>query len=332
MTINFLEDLRDGKFPSPTQKNFKLEDWNGYAHKYNITDENTLKIIEIGFFFHNLFTVIRQLVTSTPDQTNQISRTESLKYLVGKVNQQICTKTGIILDNNVVRECDMGELAKSISEVDWLKVALTPRFNNHSIKCNREINDEIFLASIYSVYENLWLGILYNALEFSFDASKKTFWIFQKDNQEQMAAFIAQKRRVKRMQHEALIALTLPSELCNLSFLNVKLTGRRATFYSEINNENLSKYNLVFINRLYEFKESFPTELLNIRCSKYSFNINEVLEIVRNLSIISASIVEQLESRKITNITLYAPILNQTNMVKAVSFRQTCVNQDKNKH
>ncbi|ARB91045.1 hypothetical protein A6J40_02075 [Legionella longbeachae] len=318
MSKDFLQDLRKSKIPSPTNPNFNLDEWQKHIDVYDLKDKKSLMIHSAGvIIYQQLLTIkkyYKELVSNNVNKNDLIP----IQYIIGRVNKERIILENSFLSNNSYNFnsiTSVNHINGSVSIIEsakfvlnyWLLPDMKYKKSNELV-----LDQQITLSSFQNVYENLWLGTLYGSLEFKIDNVKKKLLFLEKNNQKQLSSFIAQKRRLKRQLEQIFLC---PKSLENITFkcLKIVINGRKQKYFISNNNnsEFLGNINLIYLNKLANLYEYFPTTLLKENVNDLSFTIEEILITLRHLVLMSYDLMNSFIKREILRNTLYAPKINK---------------------
>lgn len=314
----FFELIKKENLKTPTQKGFKLQKWEEAWNSVKATStEKDLKIYVAGKIIFNLLEEIRVELGSlyrekTPDITNiqllmayiSISNRDRVvmakKYNSSKINIHSAT----VSDNAAGNEITFQEIADGA--VDGLEKAIY--FCKKRIDESKEltkgkepvselhfINRESTLSQLYGMYENYWHAILWCNFEIiEADKENKIFIIMQPKDRYEVGAAVSQIRKSRLEAQTAAIVMSpdIYRLFDNDKYLTLeKMDNKRKILTLSVKN---APNEIKFINSNWQVKsmhliDFFPEEVLT-KNSALGFSINEVLEVFRNLVILSSII------------------------------------------
>lgn len=183
----------------------------------------------------------------------------------------------------------------------------------HYIKSTESgLDIQMILSSFQNIYENLWLGTLYGSLEFKIDKIQKEITFFEKNNQRQLSSFIAQRRRFKRQLEQ--IYLDHKFIETNFKYLKIDIKGRKQNYLISSSSEFICNINLIYLNKLFYLYEYFPNNLLKDNINGATFTVDEILFILRYLTLLTCDLMDSLTKGQILDNKLYAPKINKTKL------------------
>ncbi|STX39612.1 hypothetical protein [Legionella feeleii] len=268
-----------------------------------------------GVIIYHLLSTIRIYLTSPPNQNTTLNRTSAVRFIIGRCNFE---RIRIIKNhlNNSHETNFFGANSSLADSVDAIKHCLDANLSSKTPNSLRSLPDQISLSSLYEAYSKLWNGIMYQQLEFQINSAKHILEFREKADDLKLACVRAQTRRLRRSLNDY-ISLRNANNYKDV-YLDICLNGRKRKIFKSKNNTDLDNYNLSLISQYVSFLETYPETLLKETNTK-GFCIYEVIEIYRNISILSFSIQKQLSERKDSdNCEFYAPILNKTQIAKSL--------------
>ena len=348
---SFFDKIKNKSIKTPTQRGFSLSKWDKcWEDCKDGASERNQKLHLAGVIIFNLLEEIRnELKTLYKEQAPDIDNTQLLLAYVSLSNRDRAimsskqrTKnknvhSATITNKTVGNEITLQEV--SDGAVDGLEKAIyfcKNRINNsQDIGKGKKpldiiyfIEKEAILSQLYGIYENYWHAILwndYNLIEV--DKEKKRYIVEQPMDQYEIGSHVSQIRKSRLGAQSAMIA-TSPNILKFFDenkYITVVKSGRNKKLLCKaIKNadEEIKARNSDWQTSSMFLSQNFGSEILK-RQNNLGFNINEVLEVFRNLIILSVEYAKKFPSCfKIPNlkkISEFCPKVNKIELKQAIS-------------
>src|SRR3990167_185806 len=334
MKGNFIDKIRNGQIPGPTNRKFKIEtwekEWNAIKEE---SSEEEKKIYKAGRVFNEMLKETRnELGNAFNKQAPKIKNSRYLELLFATSNRNTFLTKKIGEDNkekiiNLLHATSNNNKAGIEFSVDELIHSAVDGFEKAIENCVKRIKEkkeipigeqptevlefielESYFSQIYGTYESYWNALVWRYFDFiEHSKEEKTYEIKQIKTPEEIAYETSNLRKRKLHAHQAGI---LSDKIFWKFFENdlyIKQIG--AGKNKDLKIEKLEKatpeiqlHNAQLKTSGFYLEDEFPVSLLETN-NKYGFNIKEALEVFRTLSLLSAL----YEKKYPENSAVYTP-------------------------
>jgi hypothetical protein len=341
----FVERVRNGKIPQPTQRQFSKDKWSDEFNKLDSPSEEDVRLFETGKWIFEKFESIRERL-KTPS-LDAICREDLLRLLVGMTNRIafLMVHTSVSVTDNFSIESAIQSNLSQINAADPtstpdmvltasvdslrfpLRRALDHRTRNSTVADEVEALNNVHFASVlgqfYEVYDSLWMSTLWGGRYLKHSGGVDR--VMPASSKEAIVSAVSEHRRQMLSGLSAYLVAAAWNgidpelrirHLKTVPNVSVKGRGKKRRFQISPGFAGSPRSNIILHYRLLAEREYyspfFKVPLPNLT----GINISEVLAVAEVLHVVAAAEMNSLPSPKTESaitrfeaLFVYSPIL-----------------------
>ena len=353
MHETFKDRIRKRTVKWPTQRGFKLSDWDSAWNSLKMASSADEPIYRAGRIIHSILAEIRTARDTIYKELAPSVTNESLLRLycaMSNRDRAIINKTQSIgpstpanlscltTSNNMVgNEVTLQEVADGC--VDGLRNAIhfcVARINDRTemragsvpLAEMDFVTREAHLSQLYGLYEDLWHALVWSDYDFVHHITEDVYEIVQRKTDREVARLVSHLRKSRLAAQSAgvIVQSRITEWYAAEKYVLICGSGKRKTLRVRVMreaDEHLQAINAHFHAEILFLRDEFPDDFFVQEYNKSGFCISDVLSVFRLLMLLSNQYFDRFPAddsfTKLKKLQEFCPSLKRQDLVRAIA-------------